>query len=623
MNTQSEDKTDFYEPNAKGVAILTRVKNAYDFGVKKLDTKIPAFSNRTAHEIYQHSLNSYNMVREEVDNMTLNGWKANVKTATTRTKVAAIISSFIKQMMIPSVKAVEDSVPKEQRAKVARALLDYWRIKVKYDTKMREILIDAVASPYTLVELGYQEVFKNKRIWNSETEEFEVKQVVDDLLTNFYMNRLKFGQVLVSNIEEREVQKQEWIIKRSIHSYEYFQGIHGKKDNFEYVEAGSYFDADKMDYVNHPNDIVGGQVEEVIYYSRTRDEQITILNGVIVEDSPLSKKRVQSDYPFARIGSEPLVDEYSWFSFPLIMRLNEDQKLLDHLINMYIDGEHMNIYKPKAVNQDIGAESLIPGTQTVVDEKFEVTDLAGGGSGQLMSIISLFKGSVEEIAPGHMSGLKPEGEMSRRQWVDLSDNAFTSQGIFLAEYKDFVEDITRLALHDIMQNILVGAVDKIVGGETPASVIIRNGYEGDAAKDMQIMFSKVSDSNVDPLERSFEILKKEKETKTKIIELDPTVMFTTDFDIYVEPEVLKGNKEQDDFQRAQMGYQIFAQNPKVNLEFITKEFGKAIYKDKVTELLKSEEDIMAEQQQAQQMEAPKQLGGNDNTPKVETAAPVA
>lgn len=609
-----------YKPTEKELAILLQVRAAYDYGEDKLATNIKAFSNRTPQEIYEVSLNAYNMVRVEVEDSITNGWKANVKTATTRDKVVAIISSFIKQMMIPSVKAVENSVPKEQRARVMRSLLDYWRNKVKYDTRTRELLIDVVASPYSIIETGFEKVWKNKRVWNGETQEFDIEQVVDDTLTGFYMKRLKFGQLLVSNIEEREVQRQEWVIKRSINSMEHYMGLYKKTKNFIHVSAGSTFSPITLD-IDEDDKVKGGLVEEVIYYSRTRDEYIVTLNGIIVEDKSLTRKRIKGDYPFARVGSEPLTEEYSWFSYPLILRLNESQKILDHLFNLFIDAEYMNTFRPKAVSQDLGADSFIPGTQTVVNTDFESHDLGGGGSGQIPTIINMFKNGVEEIAPAHMSGIKPEGEMSRRQWTDLSDNAFTSQGIALAEWKDFVEETTRLAINDILQHLALPAVNSIVGGTIPASVIIRNGYKGDTAKDMQIMFNNPLASDTNPLTRSFDIQRKEKSSGTKIMSVNPSVLFSTDFDVYIEPETLKGNKEQDDFQRAQIGYNVFSQSPVVNLDFVTKEFGKMIYKDKVSELMKTTEQLKQEQAQQAGMEQPKQIGGDQNQPKVEVGAP--
>lgn len=624
QETEEKVQISSYIPDEAAKAILNRVSDAYDYGEKQLQTKIKAFSNRTPKEVYDLALESYNMVRTEIDDSLANGWKADVKTATTRDKVVAVISSFIKQMMIPSVKAVENSVPKEQRAKVMRSLLDYWRVKIKYDTRMRETIIDAVASPYTVIETGYKKVYNNKKIWNNETLKYDTKTVVDDILTGFYMSRLKFGQLLVANIEERGMNEQEWLIKRSVNSHVHYEDIYGKKENFKHVLPGAYFSALDMD-VQDSDRVVGGMVEEVIYYSRTRDDYIVLLNGVMVEESTLMKKRIRGDYPFARIGSEPLTEEYSWFSYPLILRLNESQKILDHLYNLFIDAEYMNTFRPKATTEELSSESLIPGTQTVVSNEFDSHDLAGGGSGQIPTLINMFKSSVEEVVPAHASGIKPEGEMSRRQWVDLSDNAFTSQGIFISEWKDFVIEITRLAINDLLQHLALSAVNSIVSGKVPASVIIRNGYTGDAIKDMEIDFVSPTASDVDPLKRSFEIFNKEKVSGTKIMEVNPYVLFSTDFDVYIEPEMLKGNKEEDDFRRAQIGYSVFSQSPVVNLEFITKEFGKMIYKEKVGELMKSEDQLKQEQEQQQQaegLETPKQLGGNENQPKVNASVPI-
>ena len=56
-----------YEPNEKGQAILERIHNAYQLGKQQLETRIPAFSNRTAQEVYKEALDAYNIVREDVE----------------------------------------------------------------------------------------------------------------------------------------------------------------------------------------------------------------------------------------------------------------------------------------------------------------------------------------------------------------------------------------------------------------------------------------------------------------------------------------------------------------------------------------------------------------------------
>lgn len=618
-----------YEPTKQEIEKITRVQNNYKHGLAQLKATIHAFSNHNPEEVYNASLDAYNMYREAVDDSLADNWKANIKRPTVRTKIVAVLSSFIKQMMIPSVKAFENSVPKEKRAEVMRSLLDYWRQKVEYDTVFREVMIEAVASPVTIIETGYQKVWKNKRIWDEKKEDYDIKVISDELLSGFFMKRLKFGEVLVANTEERNVQKQDWVIKREVHSYETIRTLYGKYKNWEYVEAGEYFSTEKNGYVEDTTGTLDGlAVEVVTYMSRTRDEHITIVNGVVIEDKPLSVKRVKGDYPFARIGAEPLTKEKGWFSYPMILRLKEDEDFRNHAYNLAFDAEYLSVFRPKAVSTDIGADAFMPSNITTVDTGFEIHDLAGSGSGQLLNVISKLDEEKEEFVPAHASGVKPQGEMSRRQWTDMTSNAFTSQGVFVAETKDFVEDITSLAINDLLQHLALSAVDKIRDGDIPATVIIRDGFKGDVAKDMQIIFSSPAAEETDPVRRSFDIARKERTDNTKIISINPKALFDTNFETYVTPETLKGNSDEDEQVLAQNRYNVASQNPaQFDAEFVAKDWAKHFYKSDMTKAIISPEKKQqmqqaAEQAQAQEAGKPKQAGGDQNQPNVETGAPV-
>lgn len=605
------------------LALMEKIQKAVKIGESNLTDPLTSFSDKSPQEVYEICKKIFNIYRKDVVKEIQDKWKTDSRRPTSRNIAVVVIAHLINELIVPSVKAqTKESEHDEKAARVMRDLLDYVQDKIRYRREMLFTLLEAVASPSTVVKIGYAEGMKNERYYVDGV--LNTKKIVDDVASGFFFKRIRLSNFLVANKNIYDIQKQDWVIERDLISFDTATQFYSDKPAFADVRPGIYLSCSNGQLIEDANNrnITGKNlVERIEYYNRAADIHAVVLNGVIVADQPI--QRLDKKYPFTHVGYEPITNEAEFYTFPLIWKLKEDQQLLEESYNVIMDGMKLDAKPPTIVNRRIGPKAFIPGSYTVSDDGFESKQLINGRSinGGLQAA-QLLENSFERASPSSQAGIKPQGEQSRYQFQVLADNAGATHGVFKSLIREFVYDITELQISDIQQYITKNALEKLVQGVLDIeTIVIPKSALQDKTVDKEIRWVSPLASTKNTLDRSYNIWKAEKNTKRKISEVNPLVYLNIKFSVFSDPEVEMPENKIEKMNINKEMYMLLRQDPLINHDMLVQRYVRSVDPHAVQDIVKSRDEVakvLADQKQAQENPQIKQMGGADNAPRIPT-----
>ena len=205
----TKDKPYTYKPDIEQAELIERIQRAYNVGEYNLTKPLQVFSDRSVLEVDEESHKILNIYKPEIAKEISDAWKSDVRRPISRNKVVAVVAHQLHKLIIPSVKAqTPDDKHDEYAAQAMRDILDYIRYKIKYKQEMMYVLLEATASPLTIVETGYATLYKQLKS-RGEDGDVSIELVVDKYLSGFYMSRHSISEILIPSIDESDIQKQE------------------------------------------------------------------------------------------------------------------------------------------------------------------------------------------------------------------------------------------------------------------------------------------------------------------------------------------------------------------------------------------------------------------------------
>lgn len=625
----AEKNVRVYEPTVAEKAILERVQRAYNVGEYNLNKPIKAYSNRSVIEMNERAHEILHIYKPEIQKAIEEAWQSDVRRPISRNKVVAVVAHQLHKLIVPSVKAqTEDNRHDEVAAQAMRDLLDFVRYQCGYKHEMMYALIEATASPVLVVEAGYRTLHKQKKSKN-EAGEWKAEMVVDSLLSGFYMQRHDVVEFLVPSLREKNIQMQEWVIKRRIISEDMARAKYGTRDNYSFVVPGVYYKLsstgsiylDASDGMITQGDIKW--VEEVVFLSRHTDTKAVLLNGVLVTDPDEGIGRPDGRYQYARLVYEPVTNsETEFYGYPFILKLMEDQDLVERLYNVTMDGAILDAMPPVAVSESVSRANAVPGASVVVREDFKATPLGGGrnvSSG--LSAINQVERSFDVASPDHQVGVGSPGEKTRREVELLDANASTGQALFKAGIEQFVIELTDIFIGDIQEYITRSQVEKLVHNVFELdTIIIPESMHGGTPTTRALEFVSPLANAADDEKRAYDIYDREQKTGATITELNPVKFLDVLFSAYVQPEQSAAQDPQRREIVARELYILMKDNPTVSLEDLTRYVFQVYTPYTVDKLMKNPAALKALQQQLQQsvpgsnQQRMTRTGGADNLP---------
>jgi len=335
-----------------------------------------------------------------------------------------------------------------------------------------------ITNPVTYLGAEYCEVFQKIKAM-TEDGQYEVKDILDEVLSGFKAPIYSPSQILITNEYERNIQKQRSIIKRRYCEKSELEAKYGEHENWEFVKEGVksiYNDEDGLFYDikddDHPN-----LVAEETYLCRREDLEICFINGIYFgvrqPDDPENriKHRDNRDAPkynlvpfgYSRIG------EHYFYYKSMMNSLGWDNMMYDAMSEVVMNRALLEVEMPIAISgsDKVDSEVMFPNAVVAFEDKdtkitplLPESNMVAGFNVLRETEKSMTEGSVSET----MSGQLPEASQKAYSVAQARADAKKTIGAVgkslaesMAQYGDLMKDI-------ILHNVTVPEVQELTGG---------------------------------------------------------------------------------------------------------------------------------------------------------------
>lgn len=604
-NKKIKETPSLFIPDEKTKEATALVLKDFQFGYNNFNRTRREFNDRTVQseiDVNQRAFNSYVPPKSEDPDES---WRAQTVRPVTRNKLISIAAHVTASILYPAAFA-QDSNDEEDRlaGEVMRDLIEWNIDNSDYKKTFLNAVITALVDPAVIVEARFAEVKRTIKDIQADGS-WKPKEVIDDLLSGFQITVVPCNEILISNIKEPNIQKQRFVIRNRYIDYEEAKVVWGKSENFKYVLPGvrCVFDPATRGFYDIADDELKSYlVNEVTYYNRYKDLQLTFINGILVTDPEQPNTRLDKMYPFAKSGYEPLNNGIFFYYKSAANKLGSDQDIVDTLYNMILDGSFLALMPPAAIYgaEEFNSSVYIPGMVTSFRDpntKFETigprADLRAGMESIQMVENSMSESSQDNLRSGMTQG---GGDRTAREVMLLEKNAAIALGLFGKMIGFLVEDIGNLMVSDIIQHMTVAQVSEITGDMKYRSFILPEKIMGGKTVSKSIQFVNPADNQPpvnreEYMDKSFELLDTEggPESDKRIFQVNPELFRERKYKIKVNVDELTPKSKALEKALSLEFYDRAIQNPLADQE--------AVFKDMISVYKPGEADKFVAKQQ--------------------------
>ena len=588
-----------YQPNAAEKTIRAMIIKHFGLGyitMRKPRVELNDLSVIGRMTYDQMSFNTYQPNNgDPLEGDEVNFWKSKAIRPIVRNKCISIAAHATARLIFPKVFAQnsEDDEDKDA-AKVMRELIEWATDQADYAKQALYRTISALTDPASIGYSEYVEVFRTVKRDKKSNGTWNTEDILDEGASGFKTMHVPVNELFIENIFEPDIQKQGWLIWRRVISYQQAELKYAKKyKNFEFVLPGMqtvYNEPNDSFYQVYDPNMRGELVEEIIYWNKTLDLKIIMVNGVMMTDADNPNPRVDKLYPFDKYGYE-LINTRFFYYKSLAFKMQQDAKILNTLYPMIIDGTYLDVIPAMVATggETIGSDVMIPGG--VVTFTDPASDLKPIGANRNLKIgfdaMEKIETSLQETSADNIdSGQPNQGTQTAYEISRLEQNASIVLGLFIKMISDHVKQYGTLLIGDILQHLTIVDVDKLVGNsELVYKTFLLPEKGGKSARKIKFT-NDVPSEKLTPAQHLKESYKAMIEngghkSKNELYKVNPQLFREIKFKCLITPDVQ--NPMSDDLERA-FKLEIYDRainNPLSNQEEVFKDFLLGAYPEQV------------------------------------------
>lgn len=558
-----------YQPSQEEIDLRESILKKFALGYVTMYTPRVEFNDLCVidrMQVDQMSFNTYQSNNgQNAPGDEINAWRSRAMKPVVRNKVISIAAHATARLIFPKVFAHdENSDSQEDAAQVMRDLMEYAGDQANYGNTSLHAVITALTDPASIVYKEYGEVYRTVKR-GKEGGKYKEEQILDTTLSGFQDTMVPVDELFIENFYENDIQKQGWLIWRRVQSYSLAEAKYGAKykDKFKYVTPGVqviYNDANQTFYQVYDQNMRPYDVEEVVFFNKTLDLQIIIVNGIMLTDPDNANPRNDKMYPFVKFGYE-LINNRCFYYKSLAFKLQQDANIVNSLYPMIIDGTYLNIF-PAMVStggETIGSDVIVPGAVTTLeDTNADLRAIQSTTSqGLKVGMDTLMK--VDESlnitsADGQVPGTETTNTPTAYQISRIEQNAATVLGLFIKMIGNYVKDYGKLTMGDILQYLTILDADKITDKPELIYKTFLLHDTTNPGKHKKIMFDgNMNDepsTEADQLQQSYDVLKEQggADSNTTLYKANPEMFRNLTFMTAIDADVM--NPRSDDLERA-------------------------------------------------------------------------
>lgn len=494
----------------------------------------------------------------------IGGWRSKAIRPVVRNKCISIAAHATARLIFPKIFAYNENSDEERdAAQVMEDLMEWAGDKSNYGTYSLYRTLTALTDPASIGYTEYTETYRNVKRPTDRTGVYVQETILDEELSGFQDKVVPVDELYIENFYEQDIQKQGWLIWRRVMSYSLAEAKYKDKyPNFKkYVKPGVqliYNDANQGFYSVYDTNMRPYDVEEIVYWNRSLDVKIIMVNGVMLTTHDNPNPRNDKQYPFDKFGYE-IINNRCFYYKSLAFKITPDANIINTLYPMIIDGTYLNLMPPMVAIGDeiIGSDVIVPGTVTTFsDPKSDLRPISTSNNLKA-GMDTLFKvdESIDTSSESPLQqGQQQAGSQTAYEISRQEQNAATVLGLFIKMISQHVKDYGKLRLGDILQYLTIADADKITANAPLVykTFLLHNKAQNGKTKTRKIKFDDEMSS--EPLSHEVRLamsqktLTKEDQTDTELYEVNPELFRNLTYTCAVTPDVL--NPRSEDLERA-------------------------------------------------------------------------
>jgi hypothetical protein len=612
------------EDEAKALGMIRKHFSEGDLIMKKPRREFNDLSVLQRMDVDQMAFNTYQPNNgEALDSDETQSWKSRAMRPIQRNKCISIAAHATARLIFPKVFAVDkDSNEQEKAGIVMEDIMEWAGERSNYAYLSLKATLTALWSPASIVYTEYAEVYRTIKE-SKEGKKWKKKEILDDILSGFQDEVVPVDELYIADFYEHDIQKQRNLIRRKIQDYSLLEAKYKDYPNFKHVKPGVqvlFNDANQTFYEVYDTNMRHNEGEEVIYWHRTLDLKLIVVNGILLTDADNPNPRLDKMYPFEKFGYE-LLDEGKCFYYKsVVFKMQQDANIINTLYPMIIDGTYLSLMPPMIARgtETIGSDVVIPGATTTLSSPDARLEALQVGQNMTAGMNTLFKVN-ESLEESSQEPLMPyNGKRQTAYEMSLRDRERqTILGLFIQMISEHVKGFGKLRMGDIIQYLTIADVNNI---EDNAELIYKtfllpNKGGSNKSRTRKIKFTndlpEGAMTKKDELALSYKVLDEQGgiDSKTELYKVNPERFRELQYSLFISPDVINPMSEDLERQFSLEEYDRAIQNPILDQEEVTKDFLLGAYPKS-----RKDPDKYIKQQQPV-MQPPLQAGqGEGNNP---------
>lgn len=560
--TQGKYELSMYSPSAEEKEMRAMILKHFALGYVTMYTPRVEFNDLSVISrmtVDQMAFNTYQSNNGQAAyGDEVNGWRSRAMRPIVRNKVVSIAAHATAQLIFPKVFAYNETNDEQQdAATVMEDLMEWAGDQSDYAQNSLYRTVTALTDPASIGYTEYTEVYRQVKRPKAEGG-YTQETILDSTLSGFQDITVPTDELFIENFFESNIQKQGWLIWRRVISFSLAEAKYKDKyKNFQYVKPGVqilYNDANQSFYQVYDTNMRPYDVEEVMYWNRSLDVKIIIVNGVMLTEPDNPNPRNDKLYPFDKFGYE-IINNRCFYYKSLAFKMQHDAEIINTLYPMIIDKSYLSLMPPMVQIGDeiIGSDVIVPGAVTTLQSAN--ADLRaitmGNGMPDALNALNQVEASISETTesvPSFGGARKTAYQLSLEQ-----QNATTILGLFVQMISQHVKDYGRLRLGDILQYLTIIDTDKITGDASlvyKTFLVNKGSSTGGKAKVRKISFdggmSSEPMSGEDQLNASYDVLNEQggTDSNVELYKANPELFRNLTYMLTVSPDALNPKSEQ-------------------------------------------------------------------------------
>jgi len=540
----------------------------------------------SVEQFWQRSRDLYNGYVEPSDSVE-DEWKSKAFKKKTRHKVIATVASFISSGIGVDFSALDQQNNLDRDiARVADDTYEWSLDREDFDFKwIRTILSMVVEGTACLFEeIAYDERkvkdiididFETGKIKWEEAEKVDYKGPRSELI--------RIEEMYLGEAFEPDIQRQPYIFRRKVTTWERAGEFLGKYKNWKYVRPGNdnFFQTDGQNIERREresDDTDENNVEILWYWNKSKELYSIVANGVLLTDPDEPFPYPHKQYPFAWDIHEPFADvNFSWGnSLPMVNE--DDQVIVNSLWRLFIDSAKLR-NKPPLFTSNFelaGTDLVVPGTVATKEPDDEIEIIPGLVQGLTpgeFNVMQMAERQMDEnsIDP-LLSGQTPQGDPTATEVNAVVGSAERLRGFSEQFVGSLLVQHAHLRLKNVFWFLTHDPEYKRIVKDRVKTRANQTGYR-------QINFvSAIEIPNpVDIMQEEIDLEEKEEPTTILYVDKDRVEDYRYHITVSATPKPRRNSTSK--LLRAIQKYQFYAQNPLIDQMENTKTMVEAMGDD--------------------------------------------